>query len=178
MFIVIINDTYWKDSTPLIFPLSSSCGHLLTGEMVELVALHGVRPGCSREDCPNSHRFHLRGESCLCAVPQMPWLPLGQGTCSVPMSPCPSALPQSEKTKAVSMTEVSSQCLLLVSISGLFSRLTQCKAEDNLEICLGSGLWSSSVRFFSKMLTETAEDCFSVSSWLHIMKPKKAGRWC
>lgn len=87
-----------------------------------------------------------RGESCLCAVPQMPWLPLGQGTCSVPMSPCPSALPQSEKTKAVSMTEMSSWCLLLVSVSGLFSRLTQCKAEDNLEICLGSGLWSSSVR--------------------------------
>lgn len=153
MFILIINDTYWKDSAPFIFPLSSSCGHLLRSEMVELVVLHGVRPGSSREDPPSSHLFHLRdvsaarrGGSCLCTVPQMPWLLLGQGICSVPMGPCPSALPQSEKTKVVSMTEMCSQCSLLVSISGLFSRLTQCKAEDNLEICLGSGLWSSSVR--------------------------------
>lgn len=153
MFILIINDTYWKDSAPFIFPLSSSCGHLLRGEMVEPMALHAVKPGYPREDPANSNHFHLRGvptvcrgASLLCAVPQLPWLPLGRGTCSVLMGSCPSALPQFEKTKAVSMPEMCGQRLLLVSTSGLLSRLTQCKAEDNLGICLGSGLWSSSVR--------------------------------
>lgn len=72
-----------------------------------------------------------------------PWLPLGQDSCSVLTGSSLLALPQSERT----MTEMCSQSLLLVSISGLFSTLTQCKAEDSLEICMASGLWSSPADF-------------------------------